>query len=227
MAANLPRTLKDIVELSPKDWLIYNGWIAFYRVTGLWRYPIPASGDFETMTHKDLVYWVYKARFPIEKAVKNSGLEAFFAKQASFRWRLPPGFVPSSELQLSAVGDLMDHPYLPNSGDSLYEEVADLIFGADISMANLECVIYPKGSDTFKLTLQSAPPLYYKLESFNAAKGFRGRNYSVMATANNHSLDCGEEGVEITMRTLKAGGIAFNGTNETDLGSASSRTPSA
>jgi poly-gamma-glutamate capsule biosynthesis protein CapA/YwtB (metallophosphatase superfamily) len=209
-------TAKDIFKLSPKEWLIYNGMIAFYRLTGLWRYPIPASGDRETMRRIDVIYWLYKAQFPVERATKNSGLEAFFKKQALFRWALPHGFKPTSTLQLSSVGDLMDHPYLPNSADALYDEVSELIFGADISMANLECVIYPQASASFTIRPGVSPPLHYKSASFSAIKGFCGRNYSFMATACNHSLDCGEEGVASTINTLRAEGIAFNGVNESE-----------
>jgi poly-gamma-glutamate synthesis protein (capsule biosynthesis protein) len=168
------------------------------------------------MNRRDLIYWLYKAEFPIERAAKNSGLESFFERQASVSWGLPLGFKTISELQLSAVGDLMDHPYLPNSAGFLYDDVSDTIFGADISMANLECVIYPQGSGSFAIRTTEAPPLYYNFASFSAAKGFQELKYTFMATANNHSLDCGEVGVESTIHTLRAEGIGFNGMNESE-----------
>ncbi|MGK5083231.1 CapA family protein [Bdellovibrionota bacterium FG-1] len=215
MNTKLLFTAKDAVKLSPKDWLIFNSLIAFYRVTGLWRFPIPASGDIETMTRRDALYWLYKARYPITRATQDSGLESFFEKQASFRWALPDGFTPLEDLRLSSVGDLMDHPYLPNSADCLYGGVEDTVFDADVSMANLECVVFPEATGAFEITTKAAPPLYYKLENFNAAKGTQGRQYSFMATAGNHSMDCGEAGVASTVRALRAAGIAFHGMNET------------
>lgn len=217
MSTRLPRTAKDVFTLSLKDRLFFHGIIGFARLTGLWRHPIVASGDLETMTRKDLIYWLYKAQFPIEKAVRNSRLEGFFEKQAAVRWELPSGFAPADGvLRLSAVGDLMDHPYLPNSAECLYEDTADAIFGADISMANLECVIYPQGTAAFTMRTTEAPPLYYKRASFDAAKGFRSRKFSFLATANNHTLDCGEAGVESTIGALRGEGIAFNGVNESE-----------
>ncbi len=215
MSMRLPQTAKDIMAFSLKDWLIYNGVITFFRATGLWRYPVPTYGDYEFMRRMDLIYWLYKAQFPILKAAKNSGLEAFFKKQATFQWVLPEGFKPDSKLQISAAGDLMDHPYLPHSSDSLYEGVSDLIFGADISMANLECVVYSENSDSFAFNpSKSSPPLYYKRENFDAVKAFRDRKYTFLTAANNHSLDCGEEGVNSTIRTLKTENISFGGMNE-------------
>jgi len=216
MATRLAWTARDVFKLSPKEWLIYNGWITFYRLTGLWRYPIPASGDFETMTRADIIYWLYKSQYPVRKAVKGSGLESFFEKQKHFQWSLPPGFRPESEIRMTSVGDLMDHPFLPDSADHLYESVSDLIFGADISTANLECVVFPEGSGSFTIRTTEAPPLYYKRENFDTAKGHRGRKYSFLATACNHSLDCGETGVASTIRALRSEGISFHGVNESE-----------
>jgi len=214
MNPRLPWTAKDVFALAPKEWAIFNGAIAFARATGLWRYPIETSGDLETMTEKDKIYWLYKARFPTRKAVRGSGLEDFFRGHEAFRWELPPGFVSSGELTVSAVGDLMDHPFLPNSSDYLYEDVADEIFGADLSMANLECVVHSEGTGSFTIRSTEAPPLYYRAANFRAASGTRESRYSFMATACNHSLDCGEAGVASTIRALRAEGIAFHGMNE-------------
>lgn len=214
--AGLPRTARDVFKLSLEQRLLYNGLIAFCEASGVWRYPIRASGDLETMTWLDKVYWLYKTTSPITKPLRRSGLEAYFRAQEAFQWQLPDGFLPRRRVSVSAVGDLMNHPYLPNSADTLYREVDDLIFGADLSMANLECVVYPKGTGQLSFSPKNGPPLYYDLESFDVAKGFQGRQYAFMATAGNHSLDFGAEGVASTIATLKANGIDFNGVNEKD-----------
>ncbi|MBA3538909.1 MAG: hypothetical protein H0T79_04715, partial [Deltaproteobacteria bacterium] len=57
VSTRLPRTARDIFDLSLKDWLIFNGIIGFNRLTGRWRYPIVTCGDFEKMTRKDIIYW--------------------------------------------------------------------------------------------------------------------------------------------------------------------------
>jgi capsule synthesis protein PGA_cap len=207
----LPRTARDVFKLGPIERLLYHAIIAFYEWTGLWHYPANASGDLETMTFMDKVYWLYKTTNPIDRASRRSGLEEHFEAQKSFGWQPPSHIQVKGEMTLSAVGDLMNHRYLLNSSNVLYKDVSDVIFGADVSMANLECVIYPKGTGALSFSPRNGPPLYYNLEEFSIAKGFAGRKYSFMATACNHSLDFGEDGVRSTIGTLKAEGIAFNG----------------
>jgi poly-gamma-glutamate synthesis protein (capsule biosynthesis protein) len=183
-------------------------------MTQLWKYPIAASGDLETMTLMDKVYWLYKTIFPMKRARRGSGLEPFFEFQKTHVWSLPAGFQGRDELTLSAVGDLMPHSYLLNSSTSLYSDVSDLLFGADVSMANLEAVLYNKAAGEFSFSPRSGPPLYYNFETFDVVKGSNGKKYSFMATACNHSLDFGREGVGSTIQKLKDEHIQFNGVNE-------------
>jgi hypothetical protein len=216
LKAELPVNFKQAFKMRPKEWLIYNGLIAFFKISGLWKYPPKASGDLETMTYMDKVYWLYKTIYPMKKARLGSGLESHFEKQKTHHWKLPAGFKTTKELSFSAVGDLMPHAYLLNSADTLYSEVSDLIFGVDISMANLECVLYEKASGALSFSPRSGPPLFYKFESFDIVKGFKDKKYSFMATACNHSLDFGAEGVASTIQKLRQEGIQFNGVNETE-----------
>ena len=222
-AVRLPRTAKDIFTLSPVEWLLYNGVIAVARGTGLWRYPVAASGDIETMSLRDKIYWLYKAQFPISRARKFSNLEDHFARNAPQSPPSPFSFSPARELRVSAAGDLMTHPFLRNSAETLYECVADDLFGADVSLANLECVIHPSQEPTaFRMRSTVAPPLFYDVADFNVVKGVAGRRYSLLSTACNHSLDRGAAGVEFTIGTLKENAIGWHGTNErhSDCGSA-------
>jgi poly-gamma-glutamate capsule biosynthesis protein CapA/YwtB (metallophosphatase superfamily) len=211
-----PETPKDIFPLTGVNRLLYGGLATWLNGSGLGKYPRPTDGDYETMSRMDLMYWVYKAKHPVRRAWRGSGLEAFFDSQSSFRLTQPEGFKPSATLSLSAAGDLMDHPCLADSAGFLYEDVAELLFGADISMANLECVINPDEAGAFAFTATSTPPLCYKPASFHAAKGYSDAKFTFLTTANNHSLDCGEVGVRSTLDTLRAEGIAFNGTNENE-----------
>ena len=215
----LPRTAKDIFSLAPVEWLLYNGVIHFARGTGLWRRPVAASGDIETMSLRDKIYWLYKAQFPIDKARKGSGLEQYFARLTPSAPALPADFTPVREICLSAAGDLMTHPFLRNSAESLYESVADDIFGADVSMANLECVVSPNEQPAFHMRSTVAPPLCYGIDDFSVVKGVAGRQYSFLSTACNHSLDCGEAGVEATLDTLRAEAVAWHGTNASEADS--------
>ena len=56
---------------------------------------------------------------------------------------MPSGFFVGKEYRLSASGDLMRSKHLAESRDRLYDQVADLIFGADYAIANLESSIAP------------------------------------------------------------------------------------
>lgn len=229
-------TAKDAFALSPKDSLIFHGTVELCRRLGVWRYPVPTSGDFETMTRRDLIYWLYKSQYPLVHAEKGSDLESFFREQQRFEWSLPQGFAVQTELRLASAGDLMDHPYLANSS-GLYDAIEDDLFGADISTANLECVIAPD-VQAFAIKTTEAPPLAYRVGGFDMVKGPAKRSYTFVSTASNHSLDCGEAGVVSTRRALSAAGIAFHGVNEFEdeaeapswsvaaSGSGCSRTPS-
>lgn len=216
MGARLIRTAKDIFVLSPRERVIFGAVTAFNRLTGRWRYPVPTSGNLETMRRADIIYWLYKCQHPVARAVRGSGLEAFFEAQRELPWELPAGFRVEDELEIASVGNLMDHPFLPSSRDVLYEDVADLVFGADVSTANLECVVAAPGDRAFRMSTSSGAPLCYGPEQFDVAKGPRGRAYSFMSAASNHSLDCGEAGVAATMRALRDAGIAFHGLNDSE-----------
>jgi poly-gamma-glutamate synthesis protein (capsule biosynthesis protein) len=212
----LPRTPRDLFKFRRWEAILFDGLIAFFKVTRKWKYPVRANGDLERMTFLDKVYWLYKASNPIGTARRGSGLEAFFRTQAGHLWRLPEGLKVSHEQSLSAVGDLIDHPFLAHSSDTLYRNVSEIVFGADIAMANLECPILPGASGRFEFNTRSGPPLYYGRETFDVVKGYGNRKFAFLAAACNHSLDFGAEGVDSTIRVLREAGIAFHGINETE-----------
>lgn len=213
---SLPRTPWDLFKLSPLQWLLYRGLISFFRLSGLWKYSQKLSGDLETMGFLDKVYWLYKTIYPIKKARRNSNLESYFERQRLHRWQIPSGAVPTCELTITAVGDLINHSYLANSQETLYNEVSDIIFGSDIAMANLECPIYPQAHGKFVFNFKTPPPLYYDITAFNIVKGAEKKQYTFMATACNHSLDFGAEGVDSTIKNLEKAGIAYNGINSSE-----------
>jgi poly-gamma-glutamate synthesis protein (capsule biosynthesis protein) len=168
------------------------------------------------MRQLDKIYWLYKAQFPVRRATRGSGLEELFAAEAAKRWTLPEGFDPDVEVDLAAAGDLMDHPYLAHSRGSLYRRVAHELFDADVSMANLECVIAADRVDDFVIRPTDGAALLYRPAHFEAVQGHEGVCFSLLSTANNHSLDDGEAGVERTAEALRAAGIAYHGTNRTE-----------
>ena len=76
--------------------------------------------------------------------MKGSHLKDKFAPFRTCSFDLTPsGFSVGKEFRLSASGDLMRSKHLAESKDRLYVRVADLIFGADCAIANLESSIAP------------------------------------------------------------------------------------
>jgi poly-gamma-glutamate synthesis protein (capsule biosynthesis protein) len=204
--ARLP-TIREACNFSLCEALAYDGLCAVIELARGWRYPVRASGDLEEMRFRDKLYWLYKTSRPIVQPSRGSRLDEYFAR--SVAPSLPAGFVADREATLTAVGDLMPHPYLAASRDSLYADVKDLIFDADLAMANLESVVLdapPKLEVDFK----AGPPVAMDRAAFAVAAG----GYDFLATACNHSLDFGEAGVASTIAAVRAGGIAFHGVNE-------------
>lgn len=215
----LPRDPRDVTRLRGVDALLFGGMMRFADRTGIWRYPARASGDLETMRFLDRVYWLYKSRNPTRRAVRGSGLERFFERQKERVWRLPEGFEAQSAVRLSAVGDLMNHAFLAGSGETLYRHVEDLIFGVDVAMANLECVVLRSPDAPLVIDVartKVGPALYFEPTAFDVVAGIRARRYDFMATACNHSLDHGAAGVASTIDALRTRGIAFHGVNESE-----------
>lgn len=213
----LPRTALDVLRLAPRERLLFGAAQTLLWLRARGRYPLVANGDLEEMTFWDKAYWLHKAARPLRHARRGSGLDRYFQARAAQRCELPREFEPESTLELSAVGDLMNHPFLPASRDTLYAQVEDAIFGVDVAMANLECVLFAEGAAEFYFDSKRAPPLRFEPESFAAIQGTRQRRYTFLAAACNHSLDFGPPGVASTIRTLRAEGIAFHGVNESAL----------
>jgi len=142
--------------------------------------------------------------------VRGSRLEEYFARPAAAP-TLPDGFAVEAEATLSAVGDLMPHPYLAASRVTLYRDVADVIFDADLAMANLECVVID-APPNLMIDMTAGPPVAMNRAAFDVVCGAFG----FLTTANNHSLDFGEPGVESTLAAVRDRGVVSHGTNEHD-----------
>lgn len=212
----LPRTPNDVIRLRWKERLLYVGAIALARLTGAWRYPMQTTGDIERMRTNDKIYWLYKTTHPIRRAPRRSGLERFFAQQDAREVRMPPSFSPEAEVTISAAGDLITHPFLSHSHSVLYGDVAELIFGADIAMANLECAVLDRATTKLEFSTRSGPSLSFTTAEFDVVSAHGTRQFDFLATACNHSLDFGEEGVDTTIAALRERRIAFNGTNASE-----------
>lgn len=215
MSKKLPETPKDLFQFNLPKKILFEGLIFFAWIFRLWKYPPRAQGDIKYMTFWDKVYWLYKTVHPTRFARKNSGLEKHFLEQKKIKLQLPSGFQVQNQLSISSVGDLINHPYLKASHQTLYRHAEEIIFDVDLPMANLECPIYTTDKE-FVFSLQKAPPLYYDIESFHVVKGTAKKQFSFMATACNHSLDFGPEGIASTIAALNENGISYSGINASE-----------
>ncbi len=200
---SVARPLRFIIRLA----------LGFVDLFHMWRFPRKTDGCFEHMTLIDKLHWLYKSARPIRWAEKNSSLEDFFARQAETRLSLPPDFEQTSQIQLAAVGDLMQNDLLTNSADSLYESIAAELFAADISFANLEAPLTTQSQRNLLFVRSETPSTYISAAQFQVLKGYKNRKFTVFSTAGNHAWDYGEEGVISTLDALAKEGIVAVGTN--------------
>ncbi|MDA3948168.1 MAG: CapA family protein [Spirochaeta sp.] len=207
-------TPREYAQLPRRQAFVYGAVLRLIEATGRWRFPIHASGDYEEMKVRDILYWLHKAKHHVIHPERGSHLEAYFEAQQQFQWSVPDDFTVTRELSVSAVGDLMDHEYLVDS-PGLYRHVADQILGVDLPMANLECVVLDEPSETPRFDGKTAPRLRIDSRTMNVLTSYEGRRYAFLSAACNHSLDFGLEGVLATSTALRDSDIAFHGINET------------
>ena len=209
-----PFAPKDAVRLPLLKRLMVKAILPAVRLSGRWDYPRMTDGDFPNMTLVDKLYWLYKSQYPVHRGERGGNLEAFFAEHRRRKISLPSNFIPQETLTLSAVGDLMQHDTLAWQHHSPYRTIADTLFSADVSFANLESPL--TGQDLKNLTIREdeSPALCMSRSQFERLKGDGTRQFTVMSTACNHSLDFGEEGVLTTRSSLAKAGIRAVGTNE-------------
>lgn len=177
-----------------------------------WKFP--PDVDYDELSDYVLLVWFYIAGRPITRAEKGSGLEAFFAQQRkNGSPALPAGFAKQAATTLTAVGDLMCNGALDHSGGNYYRNVADLIFTADISYANLESTLTTGAIEKPVQRVDENPKINATPQQYEIVSGYQGRKYSIFQLANNHILDNGLEGVTTTCQRLDADGIPYVGIN--------------
>ncbi|MCZ7684590.1 MAG: CapA family protein [Sandaracinaceae bacterium] len=211
MRSKSPRTARDALVLRPLERVLYGAVIRLARWSGIWRRGRDARGDLERMGLLDKIYWVYKTTAPVRHARRGSDLEAYFAAPQRRACALPAGFDEHRTATVTAAGDLGPHPWLARSTGKLHHDVADLLFGADLAMANLECVAEPPDAGVLRFDSRSGPTLALDREELDAILGHGGAASGFVATACNHSLDYDAAGVDTTIAALRRRGLAFHG----------------
>jgi len=126
-------------------------------------------------------------------------------------WGPLPGVEPAGAgmVELLAVGDIMlartPEERMEVFGSSYpFAAVGNLLRGADVAVGNLECA----------LTARSQP-IPHKLYLFRAhprhAVGLVEAGFDVLFLGNNHTSDYGQAGLDETVETLRAHGLACVG----------------
>ncbi|MFW6328499.1 MAG: CapA family protein [Alkalispirochaetaceae bacterium] len=206
------RTPREFVQLPRGKAILYATALKLLEWSRAWRYPIAASGDYEEMGFRDILYWIHKTEHHITRPQRGSQLASYFPEHQALPRRFPEDFEVEAELSIAAVGDLMDHEYLNHSA-RLYREIGETLFGADISMANLEAVVLDEPSEAPQFDGRSAPRLRIGRETLDVLTSHAGRRYDFLSVACNHTLDFGTEGIDHTREALESRGIAYHGTN--------------
>lgn len=109
---------------------------------------------------------------------------------------------------LAAVGDVMLARSLAwkleNEGpEAPFAAVREILAGADIAVANLECAVGVAGAPAPKAYTFRAPPV--------AAEALAVAGIDVVSLANNHSLDYGPESLAETQALLAGQGVLSTG----------------
>ena len=110
-----------------------------------------------------------------------------------------------------AVGDIMlsgsAKPFLRKKGyDYSFDDLvlSKLIKNADVAFANLECPVTKKGAayKDKKFVFRSDP---------SSIKAIRKAGFNMLSLANNHIMDCGEEGLSSTINYCLKSGMVCSG----------------
>jgi len=214
MITFLPKSISKIQVLPLIEKIIESILIGLAKIFGFWKYPL--IHDPDKLNAINNAYFAYKVDKNVTKGQKGKNLEEYFAThQVKPLKMLPHGFETKSSLSLSSVGDLMNARGSENSKDKFYEKVHDLIFSADVSIANLESTLTRDKIDKTTFTLDEMPKINATPDQYKALKGHQDKQYTIFQLANNHILDCGWQGFETTLDQLEQDGILYYGVNKT------------
>ena len=134
-------------------------------------------------------------------------------------YALAPAMTGAPTLSVLAVGDVLLHTPLhkqamknPDGHRSLWQKVSGPIMDADISYANLEGPV-AHGVDRRGMTVADPGPVfddrvYTSYPAFNyhdsLVTDLKSSGFDVVSTANNHALDRGAKGADLTLAALGA-----------------------
>ena len=181
-----------------------------------WLHPMKGHHeDPRKMNFRQQLYFGYKYYYrALLNGDKGAGLEQYFQSQGA-KFQNKDTSNSTQKLTLSAGGDLM--PYFcitPEQCKNLWEESGDFFFDADLVVGNLETPLNPnKPAGLVPEVMLNNMYFNANQDMFDVFSGLgHYKGFDVLSTANNHSLDQGEEGVMETIKFLDQKRIAHVGT---------------
>jgi hypothetical protein len=202
-------TTRDLIFFAYKYYLKPPRRDAMHRVSRRAERQIDAENikNAEHVRHQDAMHHV------------STDVELFFKDN-------PPIFpIQNSEskrtVTLTAAGDLMPYEWIqPKFCTHLWDDIGDDFFSSDITFANLETPIDIAQPASFVPEVMlsdmffNADPTMFSI--FNGgnfiSKTGKRVGFDILGTANNHSLDMGEQGVYETIAFLENKNIQHVGT---------------
>ncbi|MBF0561617.1 MAG: CapA family protein [Alphaproteobacteria bacterium] len=148
--------------------------------------------------------------------------------------RTPPparAVLPETEIVIAAMGDIIPHALLqaqaaqhPLGFRSLWRNLEPVLQRADIRYANLETPlaegIPAEGAKVADPVAGYDGLVYSGYPRFNAPPGLahalKASRFDIVSTANNHCLDRGAIGIDLTIAALRGAGLALTGTRSRD-----------
>ncbi len=188
------------------------------KMLSVGRWSEPEDIIFDPNNIEFAAYWLHKVRKPLTKGMKGYGLEAYFEPFKTCRqtW-YPEGLNQTKTYKLSACGDLMLAKHIEVSKDRLYSSVESLIFDSDFAYANLESTLSKAKPKVLSVERQGQTPhINITKAQYDALIKHKTHQFDAVQIANNHIMDCGEEGARVTMAQLKEDDITFLGVYENE-----------
>ncbi|MCP4677942.1 MAG: CapA family protein [Deltaproteobacteria bacterium] len=154
------------------------------------------------------LYYIGKWFRPMLRAARSSGLEEYFAKM-DFEFADPP-LSKSEEVTIAATGDVMFRREITEAnGSKLWDEIGRDLFGADLSIGNLEFSVNPDW--LIEKLLRFSVPASFAMPLIGDDRFGR---FDVFTLANNHINDSLSKGIESTCDFVDSQGIARAGASK-------------
>ncbi|WND01855.1 CapA family protein [Temperatibacter marinus] len=159
---------------------------------------------FDPTDMEFMAYWLYKSYFPYTTDRPGSKMKRLLGDTKGTEFTLLPSNMRVEDtLSMSAVGDLMFAVNIERSKDRLYQAVNKVIFDHDIRFANLESTLTSESiSDRSMQHEGDTPHINITQDEYKALVHHKKKSFNLLQLANNHIMDCGEEGARLTLSQL-------------------------